>query len=534
MRERERELGREWTWVSHSQRALKETRWAGNDRFKDRVLAQDGKDRFYVKDHLRGSTSFFFSNFPVDVGFVDLWKAFQRWGRVVDVFISQRRDKKGERFGFVRFSDVKDCDALAKKLDSICLGSFKLKVNVPRFDKVNASMERVRMKKEDVVPPLAEEEWPRLRRKDVLSSTSPMHIKEQKGVVKGKDVWKVKSNNCTDGVMEMMVDENHLSWLKKCFIGELLGLEEADGIHSKIFEAGFSNMNVMKMGGKFMLLGPKDGCEITTYLKEDAKWFSGYFSNIQPWSSKVKVRERLCWLRCYGVPVVAWSEQCFKTIAERVGKYVGLDTETQSCSRFDMGRILISTEKKAFITADLHVKIHGTLHEVHVMEEVYCYCDNASCSIDEGTVVGSEFYPSSDSEDRWQESQSGGAVLDDDVAVMENRDFFSGSAKPESVFAQNDAEVLGGGQVRDFKWDEGDTLMKGDVGKLINDDSKETLQIAFDCKNVTKNGVTLEDDSVLGADADGTEGINAVPLMVLGGDDEEEVVVEKLRKISLN
>jgi len=39
-------------------------------------------------DHGRG-TSFLFSNFPYDFLEVDMWKVFQRWGRVYDIFISR-------------------------------------------------------------------------------------------------------------------------------------------------------------------------------------------------------------------------------------------------------------------------------------------------------------------------------------------------------------------------------------------------------------------------------------------------------------
>jgi len=48
-------------------------------------------------------TSFFFANFPDHFFAKDLWKVHQRWGRVMDVFISNKLNYRKRRFGFVRF-----------------------------------------------------------------------------------------------------------------------------------------------------------------------------------------------------------------------------------------------------------------------------------------------------------------------------------------------------------------------------------------------------------------------------------------------
>jgi len=52
-------------------------------------------------------TTFFFSHFPNSYGERDMLKIFQRWGSVEEVFISTKLNRWGNRFGFVRFSNVK-------------------------------------------------------------------------------------------------------------------------------------------------------------------------------------------------------------------------------------------------------------------------------------------------------------------------------------------------------------------------------------------------------------------------------------------
>jgi hypothetical protein len=59
----------------------------------------DGKRRGYVHRLDKVATSFFFTNFPEEVKAVDLWPKFARFGRVGEVYIPDKRDKQGRRFG---------------------------------------------------------------------------------------------------------------------------------------------------------------------------------------------------------------------------------------------------------------------------------------------------------------------------------------------------------------------------------------------------------------------------------------------------
>jgi len=62
-------------------------------------------------------TTFFFSHFPNSYGEREMWGIFQRWGRLAEVFISKKLNRRGNRFGFVRFYDVKNAGKLEKELE---------------------------------------------------------------------------------------------------------------------------------------------------------------------------------------------------------------------------------------------------------------------------------------------------------------------------------------------------------------------------------------------------------------------------------
>ncbi|MCI54120.1 hypothetical protein A2U01_0075368, partial [Trifolium medium] len=58
---------------------------------------------------------------------------FAKFGRVGEVYIPNKFDKRGCRFGFVKFKDVKGVDALSSRLEDVWIGSYKLRINLARF-----------------------------------------------------------------------------------------------------------------------------------------------------------------------------------------------------------------------------------------------------------------------------------------------------------------------------------------------------------------------------------------------------------------
>ncbi|KAL2993253.1 hypothetical protein AAZX31_10G099700 [Glycine max] len=81
-------------------------------------------------------TSFYFAHFPNHICEKGLWKIFQEWGKVWEVFIPKTKNKQGFRYGFVRFKGVEDEDSLERRLDNnIFIEGMKLFVNKPKFQR---------------------------------------------------------------------------------------------------------------------------------------------------------------------------------------------------------------------------------------------------------------------------------------------------------------------------------------------------------------------------------------------------------------
>nr|GEY59144.1 hypothetical protein CTI12_AA474700 [Tanacetum cinerariifolium] len=79
--------------------------------------------------------SIFVTNFPDNFGSRDLWEICGSYGKVVDVYIPNRKSKTGKRFALVRFIRVEDIDRLVENLCTIWICRFHLHANVVRFER---------------------------------------------------------------------------------------------------------------------------------------------------------------------------------------------------------------------------------------------------------------------------------------------------------------------------------------------------------------------------------------------------------------
>ncbi|GKV30573.1 hypothetical protein SLEP1_g39374 [Rubroshorea leprosula] len=88
----------------------------------------------YDRGLLKNATSYLFSDFPENWSSKRLWFLFATYGaglgRIVDVFIPRKKDRKDNKFGFVRFSEVRDKARLEKMLKMIYFGIEQLRITL--------------------------------------------------------------------------------------------------------------------------------------------------------------------------------------------------------------------------------------------------------------------------------------------------------------------------------------------------------------------------------------------------------------------
>lgn len=79
--------------------------------------------------------------------------------------------------------------------------------------------------------------------------------------------------------------------------------------------------------------------------------------------------ERLTWVRCYGTPVHAWSEEFFKFVVLGTGEFVALDENRAKRKSFDVTRVLIRRKGYDVINFVERFEINSELFVIKVVED---------------------------------------------------------------------------------------------------------------------------------------------------------------------
>ncbi|MCI35727.1 ATP synthase alpha/beta family beta-barrel domain protein, partial [Trifolium medium] len=80
-------------------------------------------------------TTFYFTNFPEHIQQFHLRKAFEVCGIMENVFVAPKHNVNGHRYGFVRYSKVRDVTKLMYAVNNVSFGNYRIYAKVARFDR---------------------------------------------------------------------------------------------------------------------------------------------------------------------------------------------------------------------------------------------------------------------------------------------------------------------------------------------------------------------------------------------------------------
>jgi hypothetical protein len=293
------------------------------------------------------TTSFFFTNIPEEVQVVDLWSLFAKFGRVGEVYIPMKRDKRGNRFGFVKYKDVNNVEALASRLEEVWVGSYKIRVNLARFGR--NSLKSVTDNKIPT-PPLD----------DVATQPAPF----KQALLKGHG----GKTSPAVALVEVDVVPDFLQTLEGSYVGKLNSGVEVRAVQTKLWLAGLHEVRVVKMGGDLVLLFNNNGEEARgPWCKKG--WWGGLLYDIKRWTPNLVSSKRVIWVNMLGIPLHGWGEKTFKALADRYGSYISIDAVTRNRCRLDMARVKMEVPLWERVDATVKLVVQGAAYWVKLVEE---------------------------------------------------------------------------------------------------------------------------------------------------------------------
>ncbi|GLU00543.1 hypothetical protein SLE2022_179040 [Rubroshorea leprosula] len=407
--------------------------------FKDFANRLPAFDRGLLKQ----CESFHFVNFPEDWGAKQLFyfiRTTVKAGRLWDIFIPSKRDRRGNRYGFARFLDARNEQEMKKQLGNIWIGNQRVVFN--------SAVERRKEKRSMKAKPAEEASWksnkgtinaedkntveersrktPRmtyaqclLQQKEMENPTetgnkdpTPSESKEfprrsNKGTPKTPSV----SRPVYKKVIELKDTDKAEDKLMKCAVGVVLTPSIIPNLPEIFFNEGFPSIKIAPMGGNLVLIDDEDPEHVKELVDGNLQWVTAYFDRIKFWAPSDIAEERFVWVRIQGLPIHAWSEESLSTIGNQVGKLVSIDEYTLSKECLDAARMLVSTKSKLAINEDFILKVKNNSFHIAVVEENWrtdpWWLKKTASSIDESEASSTGFNFGEDSGDFDDDSMNG-------------------------------------------------------------------------------------------------------------------------------
>ncbi|GKV21745.1 hypothetical protein SLEP1_g31697 [Rubroshorea leprosula] len=419
----------------------------------------------YGKHFIGQATTYFFYDFPAKHSAKDLWYRFWSFGKVADVYIPERRDRRGRRFGFVRMAEVSDVRDMERKLNQIWLGSYRLKVKLAKnmkseregiyrgnqqnqttaqwlrrdkkvspgltyaqivTGKILASDEGEAMTQvleQAVVQKVPEKRVAGLEQTGALSkewAVIPVSIPVQASTSTESDA-NAKAYVPEELVLQFSPREDEIAWLKQSRVALVRSLDLVMKIQNRLDVDGVM-VNVALLGGRHVLLMDNTEGYLEEFIDKNKELVEFWFEWIQPTSLyTMPSRNRLVWLRFNGVPLRAWSERCFSELAGLIGEVILVDDDTKFKSFLSEGRVLVLCDDSMKISQTINLMVDGESFLIKVSEEEWRMDPDrwlASERRSSGTGLDVSDMESENSEDRYSEGDDR-AVMAEDCAETE-------------------------------------------------------------------------------------------------------------------
>ncbi|GLU07994.1 hypothetical protein SLE2022_249290 [Rubroshorea leprosula] len=354
----------------------------------------------YGKQYLGQATSYFFYDFPADQSAKDLWYCFWSFGKVADVYIPAKRDRRGRRFGFVRMLNVSNVREMERKLNQIKIDSYYLNVKLAENMKrgreetvlgQHKQLEKKWIRRDSKVSPgktyaqvVAGNMGALEEGKSSTNGAKQGVAKKGNGVMEnaGEEVLRVRELKVTpetspekdsgpqmERVLNFTPKAEEVAWLKRSMVAEVRSLDMVKRIQNRLDVEGIM-VNVALLGGRQVILVDNSEGGLEEFLTRNGELVELWFEWIKPCSlSTVSSLCRLVWLRLNGVLLKAWSERCFTELGSIIGEVILVDGDTRSKSFLCEGRVLILSAEKRKIATTICLRVDGEDFPIAVSEE---------------------------------------------------------------------------------------------------------------------------------------------------------------------
>ncbi|MBA0843292.1 hypothetical protein Goarm_000494 [Gossypium armourianum] len=293
-------------------------------------------------------TTVFVYNIPSSMHWKGLWALFGYHGDVVDAFILSKRCRNGNRFGFVRFNNERNAQRAILRLNDFFLLGKRIGVKMARYN----------------------------GKRKIWRNDSDQKVQEQSAEI----VQKVKSEERLDNnaggvkktekrlIVQGHVEEELLWNLQKCLVCASNSVCDSKSLNDRIANFGLGEIIVRRIQGRHFLVEIPDEELMDLLRQTEWSYLKDFFIKIEPWSEKLKIKERVTWIEVSGVPLHCWNYETFSRVAGLWGKLVSVGENLTKVHNFEKIEILISVTQSNMVDKLVGLEVGDDLFSIRVRE----------------------------------------------------------------------------------------------------------------------------------------------------------------------
>ncbi|KAJ0550297.1 putative RNA recognition motif domain, nucleotide-binding alpha-beta plait domain superfamily [Helianthus annuus] len=243
--------------------------------------------KFYVTNLPDGCTLWEVSNF------------LGAYGEVIGTYIARKKDKEGNKFGFVTFRYAKMAKEIEQNINGLKMGQNKLRVNIAKFAAENISLGDPRTSgksaKEETQPAkLLNRNTPFMYSSTFSNGGGPSFSQMvRKGL--GNPVRDPPTSEYRERTKELEIQEESRAFQDlhgRALIGRAKDVTMLRKLKVSCAEEGLGGFDIVYIGGLSVCLKFRNSEEASTFLLKQEIW-KNWFTNLDIWDGQVLSFERI-------------------------------------------------------------------------------------------------------------------------------------------------------------------------------------------------------------------------------------------------
>ena len=329
-----------------------------------------------IKTSARGQSTIvtlFVDNIPRTLATSWLRHLFRRCGKVVDLFISTKVRKSNKNgFGFVRYDTIQEAKKAIAQLNGLAVQGRELKVSMARYQKGGTPVQQSQ--------PMARKKLPENKR---ITQPAFRDHRKYSEVVRGFQEKleqleaKLEQESNTIPIrhsIKVIENQEMAAMLNRSVIAENSDIIDPQ-IKSRVAECVVNETGMYFLSPTKLLIVFATTNEANNAVSVESPLWN-VFDDVRNWSEGEVFDDRLVWIECIGMHPVCWNKENLRTIGEKWGPVIHIDSTVQGLHNISGARILVRTKSQNRIDDRIKLFYENGSCDIWV-KECYGNCDIA-------------------------------------------------------------------------------------------------------------------------------------------------------------